>query len=161
MLTPTRKDAHRVISVIYHFKCKFDDDYIRRTGRGLKLRMNQHAPAKIQKENCNNLHKRVNTSGSAIAEHLLQNRQCDRSYSKKRKRKSIFLTLWKVQTFQLYLCKQKRFRHEYYQPLMVMDLIYTTSCLLVFSCFAHAHFPNLFAVHIFLSPRQSSNKMEG
>lgn len=62
-------------SYVYHFKCQYDADYIGRIGQRLEIIINQHILANIRKGNMDNLHRWVNTSGSARAVHLLNNRQ--------------------------------------------------------------------------------------
>lgn len=42
-----------------------------RTGQRLEVRINQYIPANISKGNFNNLYRLINTSGSAMTEHLL------------------------------------------------------------------------------------------
>lgn len=56
--------------IIYSFKCQCSADYIDRTSQMLEVRISQHVPATIEKEQCDELHRIVNMSGSAIAEHL-------------------------------------------------------------------------------------------
>lgn len=51
----------------------------------LEIRRNQYVQVKIQEMHCNcNLHKYINASGSALAEHLLNNYQSILSVTKDR-----------------------------------------------------------------------------
>ena len=73
-----RKDVlptHHINSVIYKYKCSCGSDYIGRTSNRLDLRIKQHLPARI----LNRELKRgqlANTSGSSIAEHMINSTEC-------------------------------------------------------------------------------------
>ena len=73
-----RKDVlppHHINSVIYKYKCNSGSDYVGRTSNRLDLRIRQHLPARIL-----NLRlirgQLANTSGSSIAEHMINSREC-------------------------------------------------------------------------------------
>ena len=73
-----RKDVlppHHINSAIYKYTCSCSSDYIGRTSNQLDLHFKQYLPARIL-----NLEiKRgqlVNTSGSSIADHMINNREC-------------------------------------------------------------------------------------
>ena len=73
-----RKDVlppHHINSVIYKYTCSCGSDYIGRTSNRLDLHIKQHLPARIL-----NLELKrgqlVNTSGSSIADHMINNREC-------------------------------------------------------------------------------------
>ena len=73
-----RKDVlppHHINSVIYKYTCSCGSDYIGRTSNRLDLRIKEHLPARI----LNIELKRgqfVNTSGSSIADHMINSREC-------------------------------------------------------------------------------------
>ena len=73
-----RKDVlppHYINSVIYKYTCSCGSDYVGRTSNRLDLRIRQHLPARI----LNLRLKRsqlANTSGSSIAEHMINSREC-------------------------------------------------------------------------------------
>ena len=75
---PMRKDvllSHNVNSVIYKYTCSCGSYYIGRTSNRLNLRIKQHLPACI----LNIELKRgqlANTSGSSVAEHMIDSREC-------------------------------------------------------------------------------------
>ena len=66
---------HHINSVIHKYTCSCGSDYIGRTSNRLDLRIKQHLPARIL-----NLElkrgKLVNTSGSSIADHMINSREC-------------------------------------------------------------------------------------
>ena len=73
-----RKDvlpSYHINSVIYKYTCSCGSDYIGRTSNRLDLRIKQHLPAHIL-----NLELKrgqfVNTSGSSIADHMINSREC-------------------------------------------------------------------------------------
>ena len=73
-----RKDVlppHHINSVIYKYTCSGGSDYIDRYSNRLDLRIRQHLPARIL-----NLRlirgQLANTSGSSIAEHMINSRKC-------------------------------------------------------------------------------------
>ena len=73
-----RKDVlppHHINSVIYNYTCSCGSDYVGRTPNRLDLRIRQHLPARIL-----NLRlirgQLANTSGSSIAEHMINSREC-------------------------------------------------------------------------------------
>ena len=73
-----RKDVlppHHINSVIYKYTCSCGSEYIGRTSNRLDLRIKQHLPARIL-----NLELKrgqlVNTSGSSIADHMIDSREC-------------------------------------------------------------------------------------
>ena len=66
---------HHINSVIYKYTCSCGSDYIGGTSNRLDLRIKQHLPAQI----LNTELKRgqlANTSGSSIAEHMINSREC-------------------------------------------------------------------------------------
>ena len=73
-----RKDVlppHHINLVIYKYTCSCGSDYIGRTSNRLDLRIKQHLPTRV----LNHELKRgqlVNTSGSSVAEHMINNREC-------------------------------------------------------------------------------------
>ena len=73
-----RKDVllpHHINSVLYKYTCSYGSDYVGRTSNRLDLRIRQHLPAWI----LNLRLKRgqlANTSGSSIAEHMINSREC-------------------------------------------------------------------------------------
>lgn len=76
MLRSVYKDVllpHYVSSVIY--KCQCEAEYMGRTNKRMEIRTEQHAPAKIRLERCDNLHKLVNTT-----EHLINKPVCAMSF---------------------------------------------------------------------------------
>lgn len=111
-----------------NFICQCDADYFSRTSQTLEVRINQHLLTNIRKRNCDNLHKWVKTSGSVTAKHLINNPQCTRSYNQDK---------FSVFTTPLYAVAS---RPEFYQPLMIIYLIYRALWLWWFV---------LFAMHIF------------
>ena len=66
---------HHINSVIYKYTCSCGSDYIGRTSNRLDLRIKQHFPARIL-----NLELKrgqlVNISGSSIADHIVNSREC-------------------------------------------------------------------------------------
>ena len=73
-----RKDVlppHHINSVIYKYTCSCGSDYIGRTSNRLDLRIKQQLPARIL-----NLELKrsqlLNTSGSSVADHLINSREC-------------------------------------------------------------------------------------
>ena len=73
-----RKDVlppHHINSVIYKYTCSCGSDYIGRTSNRLDLRIKQHLPDRIL-----NLELKrgqlASTSGSSIAEHMINSREC-------------------------------------------------------------------------------------
>ena len=73
-----RKDVlphHHINSVIYKYTCSCGSDYIGRTSNRLDPRIKHHLPARI----LNLEFKRgqlVNTSGSSIADHMINSKEC-------------------------------------------------------------------------------------
>ena len=81
--THTRKDVplpQHSSALIYSFRCTCGLQYIGRTGQRLDARVKQHVPTKIQFGNYFADHIN-NTYVSAIAEHLINNRECASTYS--------------------------------------------------------------------------------
>lgn len=75
MLTPTRKNVlliYQISSVIYKIRYQCDAGYFGRTGQNLETQINQHVSLDIRKGKVENLHRCVNVSDSAIAEHLIR-----------------------------------------------------------------------------------------
>ena len=70
----------QISSLIYSFRCTCSLQYIGRTGQRLDARIKQHVPTKIQLGNYFADHIN-NTYGSAIAEHLINKRDCVSTYS--------------------------------------------------------------------------------
>ena len=77
-LISMRKDVlppHHINSVIYKYTCSCGSDYIGMMSNQLDLRIKQHLPARIL-----NLELKrgqlVNTSGSSIADHMINSREC-------------------------------------------------------------------------------------
>ena len=73
-----RKDVlppHHINSAIYRYTCSCGSDYIGRTSNRLDLRIRQHLSARVL-----NLELKrgqlVNTSGSSIADHMINSREC-------------------------------------------------------------------------------------
>ena len=66
---------HHINSVIYKYTCSYGSDYISRTSNWLDQRIKQHLPTCIL-----NLELKrgqlTNTSGSSIAEHMINSREC-------------------------------------------------------------------------------------
>ena len=62
-------------ALIYSFRCTCGLQYIRGTGPRLNARIKQHVPTKIRLGNYFADHIN-NTHGSAIAEHIINNREC-------------------------------------------------------------------------------------
>lgn len=77
MLKSVFKDVlpphHMRSSVIYNYKGQCEAEYIGRTNQSLEATIVQHMPTNIHHKRCNNFHYLVNSSGSVIAEHLINN----------------------------------------------------------------------------------------
>lgn len=54
---------HYINSVIYRFKCNFDDNHIGRMSQTLEAMINQYIPINIQKGNLDIFHRYANTPG--------------------------------------------------------------------------------------------------
>ena len=74
--------------VVYHFKCHCDNDYVGQTSRSMMERVREHVPVCVQKYimnpqgNYKDHVKLVRASRkTAIAEHLLENRDCGLQYN--------------------------------------------------------------------------------
>lgn len=80
-----------------------------------------------------NLHRRINTSESAAAENLLNNHQYMHSYNR-----HVFACFQSKSPVQ---ADGTTSRPEYYQPLMIIYLLYTTFCLWCFLLCAHLFCP--------------------
>ena len=84
VLPPGRKDVlphpQHSSALIYSFRCTCGLQYIGRTGQRLDARVKQHVPTKIRLGNYFADHIN-NMYGSAIAEHLRNNRECTSTYS--------------------------------------------------------------------------------
>ena len=66
---------HHINSVIYKYTYSCGSDYVGRTSNRLDLRIRQHLPARIL--NLTLIRGQlVNTSGSSIAEHMINSREC-------------------------------------------------------------------------------------
>ena len=113
-----RKDVlpfQHINSVIYKYTCSCGSDYVGRTSNRLDLRIRQHLPARI----LNLRLKRgqlANTSGSSIAEHMINSRECVADFNVERfsilsRSHSPFhlkvLETFYVQSLQPSLCKQR------------------------------------------------------
>ena len=59
---------------MYKYTCSCGSDYIGRTSNRLDLRIKQHLPARIL--NLELKSQLANTSGSSIAEHMINSREC-------------------------------------------------------------------------------------
>ena len=106
---------HHINSIIYKYTCNCGSDYLGRTSNRLDLRIKQHFPARIL-----NLELKrgqlVNTSGSSIADHMINSKECvvdfnvDRfgilSRSHSFYHLKVFETLY-VRSLQPSLCKQR------------------------------------------------------
>ena len=113
-----RKDVlppHHINSVIYKYTCSCGSDYIGRKSNRFNLRMKQHFPARIL-----NLELKrgqlVNTSGSSIADYMINRRECVADFNVDRfsilsRSHSIFhlkvLETLYVRSLQPPLCKQR------------------------------------------------------
>ena len=148
-----------LIQLMYKYICSCGSDYIGRTSNQLDLRIKQHLPARIL-----NLELRrgqlVNTSGSSIAEHMINCRECvadfnvDRfsilSWSHSIFHLKVLETLY-VRSLQPSLCKQRNcllglnviglwpFVHHSYSPPSVFFffLIFYFTLLLSFTFFLY------------------------
>ena len=110
-----RKDVlppHHINSVIYKCTCSCGSDYVGRTSNRLDLRIRQHLPARI----LNLRLKRgqlANTSGSSIAEHMINSRECvadfnvDRFSILSRSHSPFHLKVLETLCVQPSLCKQR------------------------------------------------------
>ena len=113
-----RKDVlplHHFNSVIYKYTCSCGSDYVGRTSNRLDLRIKQHLTARIL-----NLRlirgQLANTSGSSIAEHMINCRECVADFNVNRFsvlswshslfHLKVLETLY-LQSFQPSLCKQR------------------------------------------------------
>ena len=102
-------------SVIYKYTCSCDSDYVGRTFNRLDLHIRQHLPARIL-----NLRlirgQLANTSGSSIAEHMINSRECVADFNVDRfsilsRSHSLFhlklLETLYVRSFEPSFCKQR------------------------------------------------------
>lgn len=69
-----------VSSVIYTYKCGCGSSYIGRTTQRLDCRIRQHVPLRVLNPEASSS-QLVNTSGSAITEHLINSRVCAINFS--------------------------------------------------------------------------------
>ena len=113
-----RKDVlppHHINSVLCKYTCSCGSDYIGRTSNHLDLRIRQHRPGRI----LNLKLKRgqlANISGSSIAEHMINSRECVADFNVDRfsilsRSHSVFhlkvLETLYVRSLQSSLCKQR------------------------------------------------------
>ena len=106
---------HHINSVIYKYTCSCSTDYVGRTFNRIDLRIRQHLPDPIL--NLRLKRRQVaNTSGSSIAEHMINSRECVADFNVDRfsilsRSNSLFhlkvLETLYVRSLQPSLCKQR------------------------------------------------------
>lgn len=77
-MSSIRKDVlppHHINSVVYKFECSYGCDYIGKISQCLDFRIKQHLPARILNPATGGS-QLVNTSGSSIAQHAINGREC-------------------------------------------------------------------------------------
>ena len=117
---------YHINSVIYKYTCSCGSDYIGRTSNRLDLCIKQHLPACILNLELKR-DKLVNTSGSSIAAHMINDRECMAVFNVDRFRilsrshslyhLKVLETLY-IRSLQPSLCKQR----DHLLGLIVIDL---------------------------------------
>ena len=130
MLPSAKKDSVPTTQkscVVYEFSCRCEARYVGRSTQRLADRIKQHIPTSIRKKNttireqpppmCKNSNSKMK-SDSAIAQHLIENPECAKTYSDDnfriigQARSSFHLSVLEsvyIKTQNPVLCKQKEF----------------------------------------------------